>query len=301
MPDATATPAAADTPPPKTASASTDHAVYCPKCSYDLRGTTSDACPECGQMLDRAALAKSQLPWGHRRDVGRVLGFIKTCWAVSFRRNRLLNELSRPVDIRDAKRFRLVVVALVSIAVMLFFGMSVDSIEDVDLIWNMELEDFEDYYPWLAGLGVVLTWTWLMSVTGLHTLMYDPRDQPDDFRDRCLALSYYLCGPLASLPLAALVVLAGVWLMTIGVDAGDLMIQDVAAYFFFGGLLLTAAILFLFWFNAFRAAGRLARRGPLGQLVIAIGQPLGALLLAAVLFGVVPALGLYIYLLIAAV
>lgn len=33
----------------------------CPKCGYDLRGTTSEACPECGHLLELVLLPDSNL------------------------------------------------------------------------------------------------------------------------------------------------------------------------------------------------------------------------------------------------
>ena len=47
---------------------------FCPDCGYDLRGISSDRCPECGHAVDPTSLAISIIPWTHRRSLGRSQG-----------------------------------------------------------------------------------------------------------------------------------------------------------------------------------------------------------------------------------
>jgi len=44
-------------------------ALFYPACLYDLRGTSADACPECGEALVRGKLAASAIPWVHREGL----------------------------------------------------------------------------------------------------------------------------------------------------------------------------------------------------------------------------------------
>ena len=45
--------------------------IYCLDCGYDLRGSTSARCPECGFSLELLRTGESQIPWAHRRELGR--------------------------------------------------------------------------------------------------------------------------------------------------------------------------------------------------------------------------------------
>jgi hypothetical protein len=89
--------------------------VLCPRCGYDLRGTTADRCSECGQEIDRAALAESGVPWAHRRKLGRVRTFLSTVWLVSIDSKRIRHELSKPQDLSAARRFRAILVVLLTL------------------------------------------------------------------------------------------------------------------------------------------------------------------------------------------
>src|SRR2546430_12165891 len=79
---------------------------FCPDCGYDLRGLTSGRCPECGLLIDDAALAASPIPWVHRRRIGRVRAFFRTLMLTTFRPKRLAAAAAVPVDYREAQRFR---------------------------------------------------------------------------------------------------------------------------------------------------------------------------------------------------
>src|SRR5690606_33860096 len=80
-------PGPADTAAMTTAAAeapSTLPDVFCPWCGYDLRGRVGEACPECGGRIDREELLRSQIPWSHRRTLGRIRAFWQTVWLVTF-------------------------------------------------------------------------------------------------------------------------------------------------------------------------------------------------------------------------
>ena len=61
--------------------------VYCPHCSYDLRGqekTSSIRCPECGKQYDAAELSATRVPWIQRIHIGRIRAFTGTIRLVTF-------------------------------------------------------------------------------------------------------------------------------------------------------------------------------------------------------------------------
>jgi hypothetical protein len=79
----------------------------CPQCGYDLRAIDeSDRCPECGWEIDRTGLARSRIPWSMRgRALGRFRAYWRTVWLGAWRVGRLAEEIGRPVELCDAKRF----------------------------------------------------------------------------------------------------------------------------------------------------------------------------------------------------
>src|ERR1041385_7387891 len=86
--------------------------LICPDCGYSLRGLTVARCPECGLTLDFIEGGQSTLPWAHRRPGGFWRSYWRTVWLVMFHTKRFCREAYRPVDLRDAQRFRYLSVAI---------------------------------------------------------------------------------------------------------------------------------------------------------------------------------------------
>src|SRR5258707_5024806 len=104
---------ATDLPPdPIAPPTSDDDALRCPACDYDLRALAGERCPECGLAIDRAALSQSQIPWSHRGRIGRFRAYRKTVWMVFRHPKKVAADVSRPVSLDDARRFRRVTVLL---------------------------------------------------------------------------------------------------------------------------------------------------------------------------------------------
>ncbi len=95
--------------------------LFCPACGYNLRGIDSRNCPECGREFDPATLAMSQIPWVHRKEIGRLKAYFKTLWMLTFHPVRFGEEASRPVCLKSARRFCWVNLALVIVPVLVFF------------------------------------------------------------------------------------------------------------------------------------------------------------------------------------
>ena len=76
--------------------------IYCPECDYNLRGLTSERCPECGLLLAFLRESTSQIPWIHRADFGIVRSYWRTVFWVMFRRKRFAAEIARPVSYADS-------------------------------------------------------------------------------------------------------------------------------------------------------------------------------------------------------
>ena len=212
--------------PPETSD--TGGELFCPSCGYDLRGIDSDRCPECGLTIDRAAAGITRIPWSHRRRVGRVRAYWRTVWLATFQTRRLSAEVARPVDFRDAQRFRLITSFIASAGPVALLAAAVAQAGGFDgLTGGVGLPGFDFssaggtggtpvgtydlLIPWTAGalvppvvpLAIVL---FMLALTGVASYWFHPRSIPPAQQERAVALSYYACAPLAFLPLPAVIV-----------------------------------------------------------------------------------------------
>jgi len=56
--------------------------IFCPSCSYNLRGLAENRCPECGSEFDPAAPRITEIPWEHRDRLGWFRAYTQTVWMV---------------------------------------------------------------------------------------------------------------------------------------------------------------------------------------------------------------------------
>jgi hypothetical protein len=198
---APATPPAADAP----------HARLCVDCDYDLRGLSTDRCPECGADNDPATA--SVIPWVRRGRVGWWTGFRRTLWLACVRPSKLAREMARPVDHSEARRFRAVVAVLSALPLLppaiLFpvFGSDGDQ-------W-----DFPTLWRWAWAAMIVAGaagWAWASTGAGLG--LFHKGGLPDETADRAESLGHYACAPLALYPplVAAGLAVAGAYLWSVG-------------------------------------------------------------------------------------
>src|SRR5579871_4992024 len=86
--------------------------IACPACGYDMRGISSEICPECGVAIDRAKTSLSRIPWEHRSAIGFWKAYWRTNLMALLRPRRLAEEMNRHVDFGRARAFRRVTVTL---------------------------------------------------------------------------------------------------------------------------------------------------------------------------------------------
>ncbi len=170
----------------------------CPHCGYDLRGTDSPRCPECGKPVNRQN--PSPIPWSHRRAVGRVRAFARTAVMAAVHPRRLAAAVAGPVSLADALAFRRATAAVAAVALLVPLTVTA-FLPDVGplagavahpLAWRAEL----------LAVPVVWVGVWLAVHTsaGVCTYWFHPRSLPVEQQNRAVALAYYACGPLALLP-----------------------------------------------------------------------------------------------------
>jgi hypothetical protein len=283
---------------------------------YDLRASTGQACPECGVALWRDGQARSPIPWVNRRLFMWTGALAATAWRVEFRFKAFCMATAQPVSMREARQFRTLVVMLVWLILAGLWGV---------LVWGFELEAFDihtyDTVGWVAvieealdasddretafnvgvpvGLGILL-WLFLFFATGVHTYWMHPKAIPEEMRRRAVALSYYACGPLLALWVPAGLVLAALWLGDKAQDfGGEFIIVFAAQAAWFGAAVSLVLIVAMCLLTAVRMAGRVAHRGALAQIAMAGLLPACWLGLFVLVFGVLPVVGIFVYLVVA--
>lgn len=121
---------------------------YCPNCGFDLRGTTSGICGECGAKVGRGIA--SLIPWRQRKWRGTFVAMWATMRLAAWRPSVLIRELAWRVPRDDPKafaRWSLVLMALVGT------GMFAGAFGFHDAQWESILSDITVWAPNDTGAG----------------------------------------------------------------------------------------------------------------------------------------------------
>jgi hypothetical protein len=205
-----------------------DDDLLCGGCGQNLRGVAADRCPECGQRFDRSHLISSVIPWETRHYTGRLIGFAKTVWLVTFRPSLLVYADAGQITLRAARRFRLWVVVLLFAATFgpgLGWFLSRPARPPVGYfaggIQNGEMPDnlyrlFET--PWFFFTSAVAWLLMLAAITGSGSLFFAPRRLGPDRQRRGAAVSLYtsalLLWGIVLIPLVVFSRTPGEWIST---------------------------------------------------------------------------------------
>ena len=252
--------------------------VSCPECGYDLRGITSDRCPECGFAVDRAAMSASQIPWAHRRQIGRARAFWRTTRLAIFHPRRLADEMNRSVSLSDAQRFRHVAVFLAWLPLAAWVvGATIPQIDlpryfhrGARLGWTLEAVSFV--------VAICALWLFLLTASGAGSYFFHPKKLSIARQNRAIALSYYSCAALAWVWLP-LLLLATVQLCEWAGVHGLLEQFELVAIILAGAL--TLAIVIAWWWDAIALMRLVTHCGRSREILFALYLPLAwAVLLA---------------------
>ena len=272
---------------------------FCPDCGYDLRGTQSDRCPECGLVVDRTGPPPARVPWEHRRHLGRARAWWRTVRLATFAPSRLAADVLRPVRYRDAQRFRVVTSLLaglmlggVLLAGQVAYG-AAGFLNDA-LVYEADLAAGADgrlrspdlRIPWEAGVclpGVqpAAAVLFMLLAAGAASYGFHPRALPVERQNAAVALSHYAAAPFLFLPLPF--ACAATAMMLDDFDPDDLaplfvLLALVSAVF-------GAFVLFHVPLTRLRLA---TRAGWLRVVLAAVWLPVAWLLSAAAAFGALP-------------
>jgi hypothetical protein len=279
-----------------------DDAIYCPSCGYDLRGIDhSLQCPECGLSLDRARLNASAIPWTHREDIGRVRAYVRTVAMIIRRPTHAAGDVSRPVSLDDARRFRraTALIAMIGPTALIVWGVgfllrdwdsryAADSPTGTALGWLLELA--------LGPVVFIALYAFFLAAGGVASYFFHPRWLPVDRQNRAIALSYYACAPMALTPLTMASIALG-WFL-IGNDV--VTPGDIVPY-----VIVLAACSIVPFVQAFalltcpmRMLQGTTHCGAGRAVALAVGLPILWALLAAVIAVGIPAAYLYVSLIV---
>jgi hypothetical protein len=282
-------------------------AVFCPECGYDLRATAELRCPECGSAFDRESITRSQLPWAHRRHVGRVRAYWKTVWIGAFEVPRLATEISRPVRFSDASWFRWVTVAVAALTpalILLAACIANGGTGFLDMGWTgygnpaslfpppSAPIQLDPVLPFQAG---ITRWATLpiagalfaLFLSGVQSYWFHPRSLPAVQQNRAVALSYYVAAPLAYSGLPIGLLAAAIWTNATGNTETKPQFR-IFAMLLTAGSVLAATILFAIWLNALRLLRRVLQATGARMLSLAVGLPLSWIAGAVISFYVFP-------------
>lgn len=277
--------------------------LLCPGCGFDLRGTSSERCGECGLAIDREALSVSGIPWAHRRRIGRVRAYLATAWQIAIDRRALRHEAAKPQDVADGRSFRRVTGSLLALNLVAAwvatlyiaggparFALQV-RVPDFTTGSAPESRLMDLALPWFAGMtlpGLLPVCLFMLGIwlAGAQRFIFRVNAAPLAHRLRAVALSYYTTAPLLLLlPATACWIVVGVLAKADRIFHGRPVPQMAIA------LMIAAVVLFLVgWLGAvYRIAQWLARAR---HCELAGAMPGVAELIGLWLLGVVVTLGL---------
>lgn len=183
-----------------------DGNLLCPACGYNLRGLTFRRCPECGGAFDLDRLSRTDLPWAHRRAIGRARAYWHTVNMVTFRPRRLAEQMAYPLDGAACRRFRLITVALAWLPVLFTAFYNGDG--HARTRWILfDAGGYSMAVTLIAQFCALLT---LVLITGLAGFAVPRSGVPVELQSRATSLSRYTTAPLAFGPL--------VWFFGLGLE-----------------------------------------------------------------------------------
>ncbi len=184
--------------------------LICGRCRYELRGISSDRCPECGQRFDIIHLISDLVPWEGRRLTGRIRAFCATVWEGTFRPGTLARRAAWPVDWAAARTFRRCAIAIGMLSLIgggIWWRMIADNRLSNALRQGLPSQSTSWVFllnPWSFGVTLLALAIWLATaVTAVSSLNYSRRLSAMQ-QKRAVALSAYACAPLAWLPVVFL-------------------------------------------------------------------------------------------------
>jgi hypothetical protein len=224
-------------PDPAPESSAGPETLLCPTCGYDLRGTESGRCSECGTPVDVDAARASAIPWVRRRALGPARAYLLTVWRVTLGDQRLAQEAIRSHDLHAARAFRAITAALLGLVfvgifiavVVLAEGFVFLAVPPEAAFWPGATGEpakwmYDFLVPWSAGatlppvLPAILVAA-AFHLTGAHRALFRAKGDNPGEQQQAEALACYAAAPVLWLVVPACLALALALVLT--PDAAD--------------------------------------------------------------------------------
>jgi hypothetical protein len=178
--------------------------IYCAGCGYDLRGLSSDRCPECGLTIQ--ATHEGVIPWERRKRIGYFSSFFLTLLAATFSPIQFARATNGPIDVRSAKLFRWIMrTSVVAPVEALLFYLSLNHVPNPLIVvmgvgQRSQALHWEARFVWTVGarFWATLPVGFAISVilaTGASHWLFMKRLEPQR-QNRVMALGLYLFSPM---------------------------------------------------------------------------------------------------------
>jgi hypothetical protein len=267
---------------------------FCIGCGYNLRGLSSEQCPECGLPIDTAR--GSEIAWEGRRGIGTARTFWRTMLDGTFHVKRLAHAAAHPVDPRSAIRFRLIISLIATLPPSVLYWIIIWEVGGTGFLsawrpnvpgWPFGPPPFPSWWEipilWSAGatiwfvlpIGVLIA---SFLLTGVLSHWLRTGEMSEEGRKRAAAVSAYVGAPLAWL-IVPTIAFGAVWGLS-GLD--DPLYQSVRTASVVLGCVTGAAILSGFQVNALMLISFLLHDGWARKMCAIVGLPLCWALAAAV-------------------
>ena len=289
--------------------AAIDNDLCCPHCGYNLRGLTSGRCPECGNVFDLAAMSRSQIPWLHRAEVGRMRAWWRTCWMALRRPGQFAASINAPCPYADARRFWLINVAILCLPLVVLCVVFPLTFAADDLPFPWGTIGFSPSgggsriwwvanaaLPWMSSVvywpvSVIASVLSVLFVTGSVSYLFQVMPIPRRQQDRAAAMGLYSSGALIAGPIVLIVLAVAallVWIATLAavgqaVGSMDLSFMCAATLGFIP--LLTVVI---WWMASGMLYRRLCHASLTRSVVIGVLICLTSLIALVLAWGIIP-------------
>ena len=184
--------------------------LFCQECGYNLRGSTSNRCSECGNPLDSIRSQTSCIPWTHRKEIGYFKAYWKTVFWTSIRYKRFCEELAKPLSYKDSQSFRWVTIAHVWVPLLILTLVACFDQKYVHIGSTLN-QLFSEVWPVLVSHVTFIGM--LLAITGVPSYFFDSRKLPVAQRNSAIAMSYYCTGSLAWFAIPVILCICGFQLM----------------------------------------------------------------------------------------
>lgn len=273
--------------------------VFCLNCGYNLRGTASKRCPECGEPVQDSLVPVRGLAWTKPGLLFAYPRFWQTAWTVTFRPGVIWRQFFSSVPLRGALSFQLLAVLHIFLPVLLgtiLIYRAFPPSTRMGMSLSLVSGGYAAIWPVAVMLGCLLAF--LISAMRAPAYFFEPAAGSLRQRSNATAMSHYACAPLAFFPI--MILLLGAITLAYSMNRWDLRYLKSIEYWPLAAIGVAAALSAAgWWLGLVRLMRRTMPQRPARQALLSFGLPFVLLVLGLLWLLVVPALILFLVLVVA--